>query len=167
MVVEANPKNPDGTPNHSEAFWMRTIPSEGCHNFQDGGIPNGREGIVYYKQGSTAYPLTAPGNYSHACRDEPFEKLRPVLAEGWVVPKPGPLGKLQLLYPLLLLTMGKTNPMTTCSTLASILQSPVRDVHCQATCSSAGPSGPRRSTLTLVIRLFLTLRIRNGIQTTS
>ncbi|KAL8929073.1 MAG: hypothetical protein Q9172_000616 [Xanthocarpia lactea] len=91
VVVEANPKNPDGTPNHSEAFWMRTIPSPGCESFQEGGTPNGRQGIVYYKQGSTAYPLTAPGNYSLACRDEPFEKLRPVLAEGWVVPKPGPL----------------------------------------------------------------------------
>ena len=64
---------------------MRTIAATGCHNFQLGGIPDERQGIVYYKKNSTAYPFTARGSYSIACSDEPYDKLRPVLSSGWTV----------------------------------------------------------------------------------
>ncbi|KAL8709877.1 MAG: hypothetical protein Q9220_005493 [cf. Caloplaca sp. 1 TL-2023] len=86
VVVEALPKNPDGTPNHSEAFWMRTIPAPGCANFQPAGVPDERQGIVYYKKGSTAYPFTQNGTYDVNCRDEPYVKLRPIIP--WQVPAP-------------------------------------------------------------------------------
>ncbi|KAL8731715.1 MAG: hypothetical protein Q9181_004204 [Wetmoreana brouardii] len=86
VVVEASPKNSDGTPNLSEAFWMRTIPAIGCQNFQRGGIPDERQGIVYYKRGSTSYPLTEREKFSIDCSDEPYEKLQPVLP--WKVPVP-------------------------------------------------------------------------------
>ncbi|KAL8952388.1 MAG: hypothetical protein Q9222_001697 [Ikaeria aurantiellina] len=86
VVVEASPKNPDGTPNHSEAFWMRTIPSPGCANFQPAGVPDERQGIVYYKKGSTAYPFTKNSTFDINCRDEPYDKLRPIVP--WQVPAP-------------------------------------------------------------------------------
>ena len=65
---------------------MRTIPATGCQTFQLGGIPDERQGIVYYKKGSTAYPFTARGGYSIACSDEPYDKLRPFVP--WQVAKP-------------------------------------------------------------------------------
>ncbi|KAL8704103.1 MAG: hypothetical protein Q9201_002737 [Fulgogasparrea decipioides] len=86
VVIEASPKNLDGTPNLSEAFWMRTIPATGCHSFQRGGIPDERQGIVYYKSGSTSYPFTAREKFSIDCNDEPYDKLQPVVP--WKVPIP-------------------------------------------------------------------------------
>ena len=65
---------------------MRTIPATDCSNFQLGGIPDERQGIVHYKENSTAYPFTARGGYSIACRDEPFDKLRPFVP--WQVAPP-------------------------------------------------------------------------------
>ena len=64
---------------------MRTIPATGCQNFQPGGIPDERQGIVYYKKGSTEYPFTPRKNISIACSDEPYDKLHPKV--GWQVPE--------------------------------------------------------------------------------
>ena len=64
---------------------MRTIAATGCHNFQLGGIPDERQGIVYYKKDSTVYPFTARGSYSIACSDEPYDKLQPIVSSGWTV----------------------------------------------------------------------------------
>lgn len=90
MVIEANPRNyingvANGSLSLEDAFWMRTIAATGCHNFQLGGIPDERQGIVYYKKGSTAYPFTARPNYDITCHDEPYNKLQPVLSSGWTV----------------------------------------------------------------------------------
>ncbi|KAL8649405.1 MAG: hypothetical protein Q9210_004422 [Variospora velana] len=86
VVVEASPKNTNGEVDLSEAFWMRTISATGCSNFQLGGVPDERQGILYYKKGSTEYPSTPRASFSIACRDEPFNQLQPVLP--WNIPKP-------------------------------------------------------------------------------
>ncbi|KAI4287115.1 MAG: hypothetical protein L6R35_003630 [Caloplaca aegaea] len=86
VVVEASPKNAKGEADLSEAFWMRTIPATNCSNFRLGGIPDERQGILYYKKGSAEYPSTARASFSIACRDEPFNQLQPVLP--WNIPKP-------------------------------------------------------------------------------
>ncbi|KAI4110559.1 MAG: hypothetical protein LQ345_006970 [Seirophora villosa] len=86
VVVEASPKKANGEADLSEAFWMRTIPATGCSNFQLGGIPDERQGILYYKKDSTEYPSTPRAPFSIACRDESFNQLQPVLP--WKVPKP-------------------------------------------------------------------------------
>ena len=91
-MVEASPKNSSGLPDLGEAFWMRTIPATGCQNFQLGGIPDERQGIVYYKKGSTAYPFTPRGTFNITCSDEPYNKLHPKI--GWQVPKVTLPGKL-------------------------------------------------------------------------
>ena len=71
---------------------MRTIPATGCSTFQLGGIPDERQGIVYYKEGSTDYPTTPRGTFSVACSDEPFSNLQPVIP--WKVAKPTDPSKL-------------------------------------------------------------------------
>ncbi|KAI4091883.1 MAG: hypothetical protein LQ344_003840 [Seirophora lacunosa] len=86
VVVEASPKKANGEADLSEAFWMRTIPATGCSNFQLGGIPDERQGILYYKKDSTEYPSTPRAPFSIACRDESFNQLQPVLP--WKVSKP-------------------------------------------------------------------------------
>ncbi|KAL9582234.1 MAG: hypothetical protein Q9212_003409 [Teloschistes hypoglaucus] len=91
IVVEASPEKPDGSAHEGNAFWMRTIPASGCSNFPIGGIPDERQGILYYKKGSTEYPETNRGGFDIACRDEPFDKLVPVVP--WQVPKPPTLGQ--------------------------------------------------------------------------
>ncbi|KAI4200170.1 MAG: hypothetical protein LQ350_004131 [Teloschistes chrysophthalmus] len=86
IVVEASPEKPDGSAHEGDAFWMRTIPASGCSNFPIGGIPDERQGILYYKNGSTEYPETNRGGFSTACTDEPYDKLVPVVP--WQVPQP-------------------------------------------------------------------------------
>lgn len=71
---------------------MRTIPALGCQNFQLGGVPDERQGIVYYKKGSTDYPFTPRGGFGLNCSDEPYNKLHPKI--GWQVPRVELPGKL-------------------------------------------------------------------------
>lgn len=94
-MVEASPKNSSGLPDLGEAFWMRTIPATGCQNFQPGGIPDSRQGIVYYKKGSTAYPFTPQATFNITCTDEPYNQLHPKVA--WQVPKVTLPGKLMVM----------------------------------------------------------------------
>ncbi|KAL8775827.1 MAG: hypothetical protein Q9194_003603, partial [Teloschistes cf. exilis] len=86
VVVEASPHNPDGSVNNGTAFWMRTIPASGCSNFPRGSTPDERQGILYYKNGTTEYPETDRGGFNITCSDEPYDKLVPVLP--WQVPSP-------------------------------------------------------------------------------
>ncbi|KAL8637645.1 MAG: hypothetical protein Q9228_005105 [Teloschistes exilis] len=86
VVVEASPHNPDGSVNNGTAFWMRTIPASGCSNFPRGSTPDERQGILYYKNGTTEYPETGRGGFNITCSDEPYDKLVPVLP--WQVPSP-------------------------------------------------------------------------------
>ncbi|KAL8662030.1 MAG: hypothetical protein Q9202_005084 [Teloschistes flavicans] len=90
IVVEASPKNADGSANQENAFWMRTIPASGCSNFPVGAAPDERQGILYYKKGSTGYPETNRGKFNINCTDEPYQKLVPIVP--WQVPKPANLG---------------------------------------------------------------------------
>ena len=62
---------------------MRTIPAVGCQTFELGGIPDERQGIVYYEKDSDAYPTTPRKNISLACSDEPYDKLVPFIP--WTV----------------------------------------------------------------------------------
>jgi len=87
VVVEANPFDSKGNPETPRGeYWMRTIPANNCSTFELGGIPDERQGIVYYEKGSKAYPTTprAP-SIPLDCRDEPFPSLVPVLP--WTVKK--------------------------------------------------------------------------------
>ena len=72
---------------------MRTIPATGCGNFQVGGTPDERQGIIYYKPGSTEYPFTGRGNFNITCSDEPYSKLQPV--RSWTIPPPPGLSEPQ------------------------------------------------------------------------
>lgn len=52
--------------------------------FSWGGIPDERQGILYYKKGSQTYPNTPRSSKIPLnCRDEPYNKLTPVLP--WTV----------------------------------------------------------------------------------
>ena len=67
-------------------YWIRTIPATGCAKFELGGIPDERQGIIYYGNDTGKFPTTARKDISLACRDEPWDKLRPILP--WTVEKP-------------------------------------------------------------------------------
>ena len=73
---------------------MRTIPANRCSAFELGGIPDERQGIVYYEKVSKTYPTTprAP-SIPLDCRDEPFPSLVPVLP--WTIKKVQRQGELE------------------------------------------------------------------------
>lgn len=94
VVIEANPKylihqnagyeNSYGDYIDSpEAFWIRTIPANGCEKFLLGGKPDERQGIIRYENPHDRSPLdpsvptTGRRNFSLQCRDEEFENLKP------------------------------------------------------------------------------------------
>jgi hypothetical protein len=73
---------------------MRTIPADRCSAFELGGIPDERQGIVYYEKGSEAYPTTPrASSIPLNCSDEPFSSLVPVLP--WTVKKVQRQGELE------------------------------------------------------------------------
>ncbi|KAI9699786.1 MAG: hypothetical protein M1836_002821 [Candelina mexicana] len=87
VVVEASPKTPQtGLPDNRSEFWIRTIPAEGCFSFELGGLPDERQGIIYYNRHSDAYPTTARTFTDLTCKDEPYDKLIPVV--NWTVEEP-------------------------------------------------------------------------------
>jgi hypothetical protein len=49
-------------------------------------IPDDRLGILRYDSSSEEDPKTEPYTFSHACRDEPYENLKPIFK--WNVGKP-------------------------------------------------------------------------------
>ena len=68
-------------------FWIRTIPADGCANFELGGTPDERQGILYYQANDTAFPTTArSADFSLQCRDEDITQLKPIVP--WTVPRP-------------------------------------------------------------------------------
>jgi hypothetical protein len=69
--------------NGTDEFWMRTVPADHCNNFRD--TLDVRQGILYYKDAKNKWPTTNEGKYNYTCRDEPHEKLRPVVP--WKVPR--------------------------------------------------------------------------------
>ena len=94
VVVEAVPFDENGKPEEPREYWMRTIPATGCSSFELGGTPDERQGIVYYKEHSHVFPTTPRKDISLACRDEPYEKLVPILP--WKVGKTKNAGKLRI-----------------------------------------------------------------------
>lgn len=97
VVVDATPKLANGSiDTETKQFWMRTIPAINCQNFELGGIPDERQGIVYYGDKRTAYPTTPRGPFSIACRDEDPALLKPVLK--WTVPKPAKPGEMKIIW---------------------------------------------------------------------
>lgn len=97
VVVEANPKLPDD--DQTKQFWIRTIPATNCSNFELGGIPDERQGVVYYGEETQDYPTTARGPYSIACRDENPANLVPVFK--WTVPPPTAFSESSFLFSIL------------------------------------------------------------------
>jgi hypothetical protein len=59
------------------------VPADHCNNFRD--TLDVRQGILYYKDAKNKWPTTNEGKYNYTCRDEPHEKLRPVVP--WKVPR--------------------------------------------------------------------------------
>ncbi|KAI9719092.1 MAG: hypothetical protein M1812_003722 [Candelaria pacifica] len=86
VVVDANPKLPNGQPDNRTEFWIRTIPAVNCASFELGGLPDERQGIVYYDPISKAYPTTPRTFTDLDCSDEPYDKLVPVLP--WTIEEP-------------------------------------------------------------------------------
>ncbi|ORY09854.1 multicopper oxidase-domain-containing protein [Clohesyomyces aquaticus] len=75
VIVTANPI--DG--NDDATYWIRTSPAKGCT--PPGLFPNevdSRTGIVVYRK-STAEPVDYPIKYPLTCRDEPYDKLVPIV----------------------------------------------------------------------------------------
>ena len=80
MIVEAVPRNKNNEiVQDPSQYWIRTIPAINCSNFLLGGTPDERQGILYYHNDTSAVPTGERGNFSIACRDEPYEKLVPWL----------------------------------------------------------------------------------------
>lgn len=80
IIVAANPI--DG--NDKANYWIRTTPANGCTPSGFKNI-NPRTGIVVYKD-KPAEPVDYPLNFDLTCRDEPYEKLVPVL--NWTIGPP-------------------------------------------------------------------------------
>ncbi|MCJ1467290.1 hypothetical protein MMC07_005914 [Pseudocyphellaria aurata] len=86
VVVTAIPKETTG-PNKgvnstANDFWVRTIPATGCSGFPAGGSPDERQGIIHYGNQPRILPTSQRNNYtswSLACRDEPYDKLVPII----------------------------------------------------------------------------------------
>lgn len=90
VVVNASPKDPSGANSTKDAFWIRIYPANGCSGFNPAfGQPDERQGIIYYGNNPQPLPTTLVNNYTGynlACRDEPYEKLVPVVP--WTIGKP-------------------------------------------------------------------------------
>ncbi|OQV10674.1 hypothetical protein CLAIMM_14640 isoform 2 [Cladophialophora immunda] len=78
IIVTANPR--DGKANAT--YWIRTQPAKGC---DPGGTSkiDPRTGIVVYKD---TEPVDYPVTFDTTCRDEPYDKLVPILK--WTVGRP-------------------------------------------------------------------------------
>ncbi|KAK2855717.1 hypothetical protein FQN49_004913 [Arthroderma sp. PD_2] len=74
------------TKNNSR-YWIRTTPATGCAEFNDGRGTDDRTGAFYYDRDDGVAPSTDRGDFSLECRDEPLEKLKPMVE--WTVPDPG------------------------------------------------------------------------------
>lgn len=100
VVVEAIPRLLNGSVDQTtKQFWIRTIPATACSSFELGGIPDERQGIVYYGEETQDYPTTPRGLYSIACRDENPANLVPVV--NWTVPPPKVFGEPNFLFSVL------------------------------------------------------------------
>ncbi|EAW17296.1 multicopper oxidase [Aspergillus fischeri NRRL 181] len=86
---------PDEQRNGTDEFWMRTVPADHCNNF--GEQLDVRQGILYYQGHKNEWPTTTEGKYNYTCRDEPHERLRPVVP--WNVPRLNKDEKLELGVP--------------------------------------------------------------------
>ncbi|PKX97829.1 oxidoreductase tpcJ [Aspergillus novofumigatus IBT 16806] len=73
---------PEEQRNGTNEFWIRTVPADHCNNFAD--RLDVRQGILCYKGYKCGWPTTSEGEYNYTCRDEPPEKLRPIIP--WIVP---------------------------------------------------------------------------------
>ncbi|MCJ1242266.1 hypothetical protein MMC14_010273 [Varicellaria rhodocarpa] len=90
VVVEAAPYKKDEKdnkiPHKGNEYWIRTIPADGCSEFELGDMPDERQGMLYYDHVTDAVPTTVRAGFSLRCRDEPFASLTPVLP--WAVKQP-------------------------------------------------------------------------------
>lgn len=68
------------------AYWIRTDPATGCHNFET--IPDARQGILWYGGGShPPIPTTTAHAYNNTCSD--MLDLVPVVP--WTIDEPPPI----------------------------------------------------------------------------
>ncbi|KAI1977262.1 hypothetical protein LOZ53_002108 [Ophidiomyces ophidiicola] len=78
----------DTLPNatNGSAYWIRLTPTTGCSVFEANNPPDEKVGILYYERRTTTMPTSTGQGFPAACRDEPFERLKPY--HPWQVPDP-------------------------------------------------------------------------------
>lgn len=75
IIVTANPI--DG--NDNATYWIRTTPANDCiHRTLKDKNPDPRTGVVVYRN-SVAEPVDFPPKFPFTCRDEPYDKLVPIV----------------------------------------------------------------------------------------
>lgn len=97
-----------GADDNGTEFWIRTIPAVGCSGFPIGGDPNERQGIIYYGNDTKILPRSTRLAFPLACRDEPAEKLVPMLQ--WEVGSASNVGE-NFEVGLQLYTLGQGHPL--------------------------------------------------------
>ncbi|OAL67389.1 multicopper oxidase [Trichophyton rubrum] len=70
-----------------DSFWIRMVPAgDGCSRFRKDHVPDERMGALYYGKKTNVLPKSEGGGYDISCRDEPYERLKPI--QKWTVPDP-------------------------------------------------------------------------------
>ncbi|KAK2814453.1 hypothetical protein FQN49_008182, partial [Arthroderma sp. PD_2] len=82
IILDTFPEANDG-----DAFWIRMAPAgDGCSRFPKDRQPDEKMGVLYYGKKTQKLPTSQGGGYDISCRDEPYERLKPV--QRWTVPDP-------------------------------------------------------------------------------
>lgn len=82
VILNTLPDVKDG-----DSFWIRMVPAgDGCSRFRKDHVPDERMGALYYGKKTNVLPKSEGGGYDISCRDEPYERLKPI--QKWTVPDP-------------------------------------------------------------------------------
>ncbi|KAM5469654.1 hypothetical protein MauCBS54593_004208 [Microsporum audouinii] len=82
VILNTLPEVKDG-----DSFWIRMVPAgDGCSRFRKDHVPDERMGALYYGKKTDDLPKSEGGGYDISCRDEPYERLKPI--QKWNVPDP-------------------------------------------------------------------------------
>ncbi|EGD93868.1 multicopper oxidase [Trichophyton tonsurans CBS 112818] len=82
VILNTLPDVKDG-----DSFWIRMVPAgDGCSRFRKDHVPDERMGALYYEKKTNVLPKSEGGGYDISCRDEPYERLKPI--QKWTVPDP-------------------------------------------------------------------------------
>ena len=76
VVIQAIPDN-ELVPVENKNYWIRAVPASGC--FPSTAYANETVGVIRYDRGNTKTPTTSRYQFDTICRDEPYDKLTPVV----------------------------------------------------------------------------------------